>query len=280
MTYEQVKNLKPGDFKRLCGVHRETFSHMVEVVKTHSPPKQKTGRPGKLGLEDQLLMTLEYLREYRTYFHIGQSWGVNESTAYRIIRRIEDTLLASRAFTLPGKKQLQKVDTELEVVVVDVTETAIERPKRKQKRFFSVKKKNHTLKSQVIVDFSRGEIVCTAHGKGREHDFQIFKSSKVRPRANLECLGDKGYQGIQKFHHLSRTPKKKPRGGKLTRADKKSNRELAKLRVIGEHVHRKLKIFRVLSSRYRNRRKRFGLRFNLIAGLYNYELHLTKTGLV
>lgn len=79
MTYEQVKNLKPEDFKRLCGLRRETFSHMVEVVKTHSLPKQKTGRPGKLSLEDQLLMTLEYLREYRTYFHIGQSWGVNES---------------------------------------------------------------------------------------------------------------------------------------------------------------------------------------------------------
>ncbi len=102
----------------------------------------------------------------------------------------------------------------------------------------------------------------------------------MRLRANIECLGDKGYQGIQKLHHLSRTPKKKPRGGKLTKADKKSNRELAKVRVIGEHVHRKLKIFRVLSSRYRNRRKRFGLRFNLIAGLYNYELRLTKTGLV
>jgi hypothetical protein len=143
MTYEQVKNLKPEDFKRLCGVHRETFSHMVEVVKTHSPPKQKTGRPGKLALEDQLLMTLEYLREYRTYFHIGQSWGVNESTAYRIIRRIEDTLLASRAFTLSGKKQLQKVDTKLEVVVVDVTETPIERPK-KNKSDSSVGKRKTT----------------------------------------------------------------------------------------------------------------------------------------
>jgi IS5 family transposase len=102
----------------------------------------------------------------------------------------------------------------------------------------------------------------------------------VRLRANIECLGDKGYQGIQKLHRLSRTPKKKPQRGKLARADKKSNRELAKVRVIGEHVHRKLKIFRVLSSRYRNRRKRFGLRFNLIAGLYNYELRLTTTGSV
>lgn len=130
MTYEQVKNLKPEDFKRLCGVRRETFTHMVEVVKAHSQPKQKTGRPGKLSLEDQLLMTLEYLREYRTYFHIGQAWGVNESTAYRIIRRVEDTLMASRAFTLPGKKKLQTNEHKIEIVVVDVTETVIERPKK------------------------------------------------------------------------------------------------------------------------------------------------------
>lgn len=90
-------------------------------------------------------------------------------------------------------------------------------------------------------------------------------------------MGDKGYQGIQKLHTNSKTPKKKPRGGKLTKVDKKSNRELAKVRVIGEHINRKLKVFKILSDRYRNRRKRFGLRFNLIAGLYNYELHLPKT---
>ena len=109
---------------------------------------------------------------------------------------------------------------------------------------------------------------------------EYSRISKVRPRANIACLGERGDRGRQKLHHLSRTAKKKPRGGKLTRADKKSNQELAKLRIIGEHIHRKLKIFRVLSSRYRNRRKRRSLRFNLIAGLYNYELRLTKTKLV
>lgn len=130
MTYEQVKDLKSGDFKRLCGVRPETFAQMIEVVRTQIKPKRKTGRPGKLSLEDQLLMTLEYWREYRTYFHIGQSWGVNESTAYRIVKKIEDMLVNSRAFTLPGKKKLQKSDYKLEVVVVDVTETPIERPKK------------------------------------------------------------------------------------------------------------------------------------------------------
>jgi hypothetical protein len=90
-------------------------------------------------------------------------------------------------------------------------------------------------------------------------------------------LGDQGYQGIHQLHVKSRIPKKKPRGGALNREDKMSNQELAKVRVVGEHINRRLKIFQILSERYRNRRKRFALRFNLIAGLYNYELRLSKT---
>ncbi len=94
-------------------------------------------------------MTLEYWREYRTYFHIGQAWGVNESTADRIVKKIED-MLVSRAFTLPGKKKLQKSDYQLEVVVVDVTETPRLATQKTQKQFYSGKKKRDTLKSQVI----------------------------------------------------------------------------------------------------------------------------------
>jgi len=92
----------------------------------------------------------------------------------------------------------------------------------------------------------------------------------------IECLVDKGYQGIQNLHVLSQVPKKKPRKGELTDLDKKRNRELARKRVVGEHINRRLKIFKILADRYRNRRKRFGLRFNLIAGLYNYELRLSS----
>lgn len=98
-------------------------------------------------------------------------------------------------------------------------------------------------------------------------------------RQDIECLGDKGYQGIHKIHSHSRIPKKKPKGGKLSHEDKKSNQNLAKIRVVGEHVNRKLKVFKIFSERYRNRRKRFCLRFNLIAGLYNYELSLPKLNL-
>ncbi len=129
----------------------------------------------------------------------------------------------------------------------------------------------------MVVNQSTGEIICTAHGKGREHDFRIFKNSKVHLRAEIKILGDKGYQGIQKLHPNSQTPKKKTRGKDLSSSDKKRNRELASIRVVGENVHCKLKVFKILSTIYRNRRKRFGLRFNLIAGLYNYELYLPES---
>ena len=104
----------------------------------------------------------------------------------------------------------------------------------------------------------------------------MFKQSKIPLNLTIECLVDKGYQGIQKFHALSQVPKKKPKKGELTDLEKKKNRELARKRVVGEHINRRLKIFKILADRYRNRRKRFGLRFNLIAGLYNYELRLSS----
>ena len=142
MTYEKIKNLTGEKFKRLCGVKKETFAQMVEIVEKLEKLKTKTGRPSKLSLENQVLMTLEYLREYRTYFHIAQSWGVNESTAYRIIRKIENILIRSQEFSLPGKKQLLKSNHELEVVVIDVTETPIERPKKKRKNTTVGKRKS------------------------------------------------------------------------------------------------------------------------------------------
>lgn len=127
-----------------------------------------------------------------------------------------------------------------------------------------------------MVDQVNRKIICTAHGKGTEHDFRIFKNSQIQLREDIECLGDQGEQGIQKLHNKSRIPTKKPHGGQLTYEDKKRNRELAKIRVLGEHINRKLKVFKILSLTYRNRRKRFSLRFNLIAALYNYELSLPK----
>ena len=104
MTYEQVRSLNPEAFKRFCGVGSTTFDEMVSALKQQQFQKRKPGRPSKLSLEDQVLLTLQYWREYRTYFHIAQGWNINESTAFRIIRYVEDTLIRSGRFSLPGKK--------------------------------------------------------------------------------------------------------------------------------------------------------------------------------
>lgn len=105
--------------------------------------RQKTlrgGRPSKLCLADRLLMALEYLREYRTYFHIGKGYGVSGSTAYKVIRWIEDTLIQSRVFSLPGRRALFKSDMSDEVVLVDATETPIERPQKNRDDFIQARK--------------------------------------------------------------------------------------------------------------------------------------------
>lgn len=88
----------------------------------------------------------------------------------------------------------------------------------------------------------------------------------------IGCLTDTGYQGIQKIHNNSSLPKKKTKKNPLTKEDKKKNRELSSERVLNENVIGMVKRFKIVSDRYRNRRRRFGLRFNLIAGIYNFEL--------
>lgn len=272
MNYEQVKTLKPTEFKRLCGVYPDTFKDMVTVLKAEKVWQKKTGRPSKLSTEDQLLITLEYWREYRTYFHLGNSWGINESTAYRIVRKVENILIKSGLFNLPGKKALLESNSEIEVIVVDVSEQEIERPKKKQKSYYSGKQGYHTLKSQVVADQKSEQVICVRCEKGRVHDFRLWKESKIGLNKEIKILGDKGYQGIQKIHQNSQIPHKKKKKEKLSKEQKKANRQLSQRRIVIEHIHRRLKIFRILSSRYRNRRRRFGLRLNLIAGIYNYEL--------
>lgn len=108
--------------------------------------------------------------------------------------------------------------------------------------------------------------------KGRVHDFRIYKESQVPMKTETVLMGDTGYQGIQKRRTNSTIPRKKKKGVELSRDDKRFNHELSSKRIEVEHVIGMLKRFKIIADRYRNRRKRFGLRFNLIAGMYNYEL--------
>jgi hypothetical protein len=274
VEFWRAKQLTSKKFKRLTGVSRQTFELMVSLVKADEQNKNKSGRPPKLIIEDQVLMVIQYWREYRTYYHIGLDWGLSESAVCRRVYQIENILIRSRKFSLPGKKELWKMSSEEDLVVMDVMESPIERPQKRQKIFFSGKQGEHTLKTQLVIHQKSSQIICLGHGKGRIHDFRLFKSSGVKFGELLKVIADKGYQGITKIHQLTEIPIKKPKGKKLTKEQKKYNRELNRLRITVEHVNRRLKIFKILDYRYRNRHRRFGLRSNLIAGLYNHELAL------
>ena len=122
-----MQSLKDEAFKRSTGVSRTMFDKMLTVVKRDL---RDFGRPSTLSREDQLLMTLMYWREYRTEFHIGLTYGVSEATVCRTIKKVENVLMKSGEFRLPGRKALQPSDTLIEVVLVDATEQPIERPKK------------------------------------------------------------------------------------------------------------------------------------------------------
>lgn len=130
MSYREIAFLSEGEFKRLCGVSRKTFSAMVEVVRPALDRRGRKGGQAKLSVEDQLLVALEYWREYRSQFHIGVSWGLHETTVGRIIRKVEDLLVKCGKFRLPSQRQLYQPGWEGMVMMVDVGEIEIERPKK------------------------------------------------------------------------------------------------------------------------------------------------------
>lgn len=115
-------------------------------------------------------------------------------------------------------------------------------------------------------------MICTNFSNGKRHDFRLFKESNLHFQKKTKVITDTGYQGIQKFHANSESPTKKKRLIPLTSEEKNTNRTLSSERVLNENVIGMLKRFKIISDRYRNRRKRFCLRFNLIAGIYNFEL--------
>lgn len=137
MNYENIKDRTDKDFKRLTGVPHDIFKQMAVIIEQASA---KFGRPAKLSTADRLLLTLMYWREYRTQFHIGVAYSVSEATVCRTIKAIENILIASGQFTLPGKKKLQESDTLIEIVLVDATEQPIERPKKNKNHTTAVRK--------------------------------------------------------------------------------------------------------------------------------------------
>jgi len=123
-----------------------------------------------------------------------------------------------------------------------------------------------------VADVENKDIIALFQGKGSEHDFSIFKCSKIKMAELLVLLADSGFQGIEKLHRSSWIPHKRSKNNPLSAEQKLENKALSSIRIFCEHINRRIKRFRIFSCRYRNKRKRHGLRMALISGIYNFDI--------
>jgi hypothetical protein len=235
--------------------------------------KAGAGRKFALPLADRLLMLLVYYRTYVPHTFLGFLFGVDDSTVSRNNRRVEPLLAG--IFRIP-ERAVTLLPEEVRELFFDGTERPIRRPARGQKRYYSGKKKRHTLKHQVVVVRRRKRpgrgrrprrlrvAAVSAAFPGSVHDKRVFDAAGVAVPAGAVGYGDTAYLGTG-----LRTPKRKPRGGELTARQRAGNRRVGRKRVAVEHGIGKLKIWRIAAERYRNRRSRHTLMMKNVAGLHN-----------
>ena len=261
-------------FLRQVGIPRAVFDTILaktravlKAERDRNRMKQRGVKTTGLPVEDRLLLTLYYLRHHPTFENLGDVFGISQGYANKRYHEYLDLLVKN--LRLPGRKALR--DETWQAVLIDVTEQPIERPGKKQGRWFSGKKKRHTAKVQLIVCLFTLQILSVTCGPGRMADFRLFKESKLPLADALEKYADAGYQGLEKLLENAFTPIKKPRNGELTKAERAYNRALAKLRVRIEHVNRRCKIFRIAQEVYRGHRRYFQKTWMVVAALVNYR---------
>lgn len=273
LTLEKLSR-RPETFRRLTGVDIALFSEMTKKIRPLWRDRrdnfEKGGRNHKLsGVDNHLLALLLYYRCYVTYEFLSFFFDSDETTVMRSVKRIEK--MAARVIHIEKNRGVSREDTEY--LILDATEQPVQRPKKGQKKYYSGKKKKHTVKTQYVVD-PDGKIYAVSETyPGKTHDFKIYKEQNNRDRfLGIPKKGDSGYQGIQKYDLRAETPFKKPRNGELTEEQKVYNHKLSKKRIKVENVIRETKIFKILSETYRNRRRGHGIKTNIIAGIVNMKV--------
>ena len=283
MTNHEKLLRKPSLFRMFTGLSAGEFDKLVAELepiwlarkakrsaRRTRQRKPGAGRKAKLVLTDRLLLVLLYYRTYVTQEFVGFLFGVDKGTVSRNVQEL--SLCMAGVFRIPEKKVRIDPD-DLEAVFVDATEQSVNRPQRKQRRSYSGKKKRHTVKHQIVVTRKRkvpGEKqkvrikAVSKAAKGRVHDKKLYDRSGLRIPKGVSKSGDSGYQGSD-----LRVPKKKPRNGQLSDDEKRSNRHLAKERIVAEHGIGKMKIWRIAADRYRNPPRRHTVMMKNVAGLHN-----------
>jgi hypothetical protein len=261
----------PTIFLRLFGVTPVQFHEILVKVsplwQRHILGKYK--RPGRnfvLSLENMLLMVLLYYRTYSTQIFIGFLFGLDDSRVCRLIQKLEPLL--AKMMILPKQKHLSQ--EELESILVDATEQPIERPKKGQKPYYSGKKKRHTLKTEIRTTLQGRIIHVSKSYPGSLHDFNVHKQEPpLYPKSR--AFVDSGYQGLDKDHPDTEMPYKASKTKPLDKEAKAYNQALSRIRVRVENVLGDMKVFRILADRYRNKRKRYAIKFKIIAAIVNLK---------
>ena len=270
LRYTRIVNY-PTVFLRLFGVKPSEFGEILTKVRPLWEKQvlgqyKRPGRPFALSLEDIILMLLLYYRSYATQLLVGFWFGIDDSRVCRLIQKLEPLLV--KVMTIPKEKYLS--EGEVESCLVDATEQPIERPKKGQKPYYSGKKKRHTLKTEIRTTL-KGQIIHVSKSRaGSVHDFNVHKQEPpLHPKSR--AFVDSGYQGLDKCHLETEFPYKATKRKPLDQEEKAYNKALSRIRVKVEHIIGDLKTFRILSERYRNKRKRYTIKFKIIAAIVNLK---------
>jgi hypothetical protein len=293
----------PSVFRSMTGLTVAAFDAMLPglLAAFHAGRRKRLDRPGRLrafgggdGFDldpaDQLLLTVVWLRHYPAQECLGYLFGVSDSSALRAARRCLPVLEAAGKDTMrlpdPGRGQRRDLpallrDTPALAVIVDTFEQRTQRPRRKQRAYYSGKEKAHTLKSQAGVD-EDGRIADVGKSRpGRWADLKVFRKSGLVGkllRARVGALGDLASVGLGEVHPRLRgaAPRRKPRGKDRPPADRRYNRAFARRRIKGEHAIGRLRRYQALAQVNRHGRKGHEARVRAVAGLVNHMLDHQK----
>jgi hypothetical protein len=300
LRYDHLSRF-PKVFQAMTGLHLVEFDELLEDVlprfgaaetqRLSRPERRRAlggGHPFELEPGDQVLLTIVWLRRYPIHEVLGFLFTVSDSTVCRYIRRVLPLLEAAGRATMrmpdPGRKQRRQLDDLLKetpelAVVIDSFEQRVQRPRTRSEAdpYYSGKKKQHTLKSQIAVDELTGEIVDVADSvPGPTADITLLAQSDLLERLpdGVGALGDLAYVGIAKLHPQGHgaTPRKKPRGQPRPPEDVAFNTAFAKRRIVVEHSILRLRYYQALTQTDRNHRQQHTPRVIAVAGLVNRQI--------
>jgi DDE superfamily endonuclease/Helix-turn-helix of DDE superfamily endonuclease len=274
-TFRQLTGITPAAFDHLLAELLPRYERADARRKERAGRKRKpgAGRKHTLPLADRLLMLLMYYRTYTTHAVLGFLFGVDDSAVGRNINPLQPLLAG--IFRIP-ERRVELAPDEIRELFFDATERAIPRPARGQKRYYSGKKKRHTLKHQVVVVRRRKKpgpgakprrvrvAAVSAAFPGKTHDKKVYDQTRVVGPPGVRRTGDTGYVGTGLG-----TPTRRPPKGILTARQKAGNRRVSKRRIVVEHGIGKMKVWRIAAERYRNPRRRHTLIMKNVAGLHN-----------